>query len=294
MAFPGPPRRSAGVLRIILLTIFVLIALYYFRSTPEPPQGLVHDATGAPKPAHPATPLKPGDQDEKKLAADKLAKEAAAAKTTEGQASAATHPIDTLIEKAEKEFAEVLKKETHDLKSAAKVYRERRGRHPPPGFDDWFKFAKDNNAVIVEDFFDQIYHDLTPFWGLSAPVMRKEGWDHEMVISVRDKKATSPSDWFWTLIWLNMTQSIEHLLPDLDFPINAMDEPRIVVPWEKMNEYMEHERKGRAMPPAAEVVSTHQKLPPPKEGDHDVKTREKNWENTRKNLISRVCVCMHC
>ena len=104
-----------------------------------------------------------------------------------------------------------------------------------------------------------------------------------MTINIRDKHATAGSDWFWTQIWLNLTKTIEHLLPDMDIPLNAMDEPRIVTPWEKINEYVEIERKGRSMPPAKEVTSEWKKLPPPTEGDFDVKTRDKKWENTRKS-----------
>ena len=70
------------------------------------------------------------------------------------------HPIDHLIHNAQTEFDAVLAKQTHDLHAGAAAYRERRGRHPPPGFDAWYKYAQEHNAVIVEDFWDQIYHDL--------------------------------------------------------------------------------------------------------------------------------------
>lgn len=326
MAYPGPPRRRTGVVRTILLTVFILSAIYYLRrGAPRVPNFEGLELT---TPHVPTTPLNPGAGSETKPPVDIPVKEEPVKETPDVKADAkpddakpdskpdskpadkpdeksdaksdapdakpaspapeakGSHPIDTLIAAAELEFNNVLKKESHDLKTAAAVYRERRGRHPPPGFDEWFKFAQDNNAVIVEDFFDQIYHDLNPFWGLPAKVMRKEGWDHEMAINIRDKKATAGSDWFWAVIWLNMTRTIEHMLPDMDFPLNAMDEPRIVVPWEQITEYMDIERKERAMPPPSEVVSEFQKLPPPTEGDKDVETREKNWEQTRKYLVS--------
>lgn len=271
-----------------MLAILLLAAFFHFRHTTQPSQGIVPDTTDASKTPHPATPLDPGGKDEEKLAAEALAKEAAARKPAESHTNGkdSGHPIDTLIGRAEKEFEAILEKETHDLKSAAKAYRERRGRHPPPGFDEWFKFAQDNKAVMVEDFFDQIYHDLNPFWALPPAVMRREGWDHEITINIRDHNATAGSTWFWTQIWLNLAQSIQHLLPDMDLPLNAMDEPRIVTPWEKINEYVEIERKERSMPPPGEVVSEFQKLTPPKELEKDLKIPNKEWENTRKNLIS--------
>lgn len=306
MAYPGPPRRPAGYLRIALLTVFILLAFYHFRHAAQPPQdSLVPGDTGVGPAQPPTTPQKPASYEktaaealEKAAAAkDKVAAEAlqkaadakdkeAPAKPPKSDAQDSVHPIDTLFEKAEKEFEEVLKKETRDVKSAAKAYRERRGRHPPPGFDDWFKFAQEKNAVMVEDFFDQIYHDLNPFWGLSPATMRKEGWDYEMTINIRNNNATAGSDWFWTKIWLDLVKTIEHLLPDMDIPLNAMDEPRIVTPWETINEYMEIERKERSMPPAAEVSSEYQTLAPPGEVEKDLKTRERKWEDTREYLRS--------
>ncbi|RKU43268.1 hypothetical protein DL546_005440 [Coniochaeta pulveracea] len=202
------------------------------------------------------------------------------------------HPIDTLIAKAEKDFDALLASESKTLADAAAAYRKRRGRHPPPGFDDWFKFAKDHNAVVVEDFWDQVYHDLEPFWALPAAQIRKDAWDFEMTINVRDHKATAGSEWFWTQIWLNLTQTIEHLLPDMDIALNAMDEPRLVVPWEDIDGYMTEAHKTRRLVDVSEVVSEFQKLPAPGQGpDKEGKPTEKNWEDTRPfwKVVSRGC-----
>jgi len=92
-----------------------------------------------------------------------------------------------LIEGAEVAFEELLRKESHDLKSAAAAYRTRRGRHPPPGLMPGTASRQDNGAVMVEEFFDQIYHDLGPFWGVEPKVMRKEAWDYEMTINIRNQ-----------------------------------------------------------------------------------------------------------
>ncbi|KAF4625760.1 hypothetical protein G7Y89_g12405 [Cudoniella acicularis] len=188
-------------------------------------------------------------------------------------------PIDELIEKAEKSFEDILRKESHDLATAAAEYRKRRGRHPPPGFDVWFAFAQENNAVIVEDFFDQIYHDLSPFWGQPPAMMRREAWESDITINIRDQQAKTGSEFFWTQIWLNMIQGIEDMLPDMDLALNAMDEPRIVVPWEEMDRLMEIERSTRWMPPPSGVISNFQTLGPVP--DPDVAVQPKNFTETR-------------
>lgn len=172
------------------------------------------------------------------------------------------HPIDRLIQDAEKDFKAKLAKSTQTLSDAAAAYRKRRGRHPPPGFDKWHEFATKRNAIIVEDFWDQIYDDLEPFWALEPAWIRKDAREVEMRIEIRDHKASTRSDWFWTLVWLEMIQTIEHLLPDMDLALNAMDEPRVVVPWEEIDRYAEKAAKTRGMADAQRVVSEFGKLPP--------------------------------
>ncbi|KAK1753547.1 hypothetical protein QBC47DRAFT_430311 [Echria macrotheca] len=200
-----------------------------------------------------------------------------------------SHPIDSLIRAAEKSFTDTLAKETFTLADAATAYRERRGRHPPPGFDAWHKFAAERNAIVVEDFWDQIYNDLEPFWGLKPARIRKDAWDFEMRISVRNGKATAESDWFWTQIWLHMIRTIEHLLPDMDLALNAMDEPRMVVPWEEMKDLMDLAEETRTMPDARGVISDWAKRPGlGRDVEPDEKTTDKAWEHTRPYwLIAR-------
>lgn len=193
------------------------------------------------------------------------------------------HPIDRLIDLANKQFADQLTEESHTLSEAAAAYRKRRGRHPPPGFDQWYAFAKEKNAVMVEAFWDQIHHDLEPFWALPAQEIRKSAWDYEMTINVRGGTASAKSDWFWTQIWLNLVKTIEHLLPDMDIALNAMDEPRMVVPWEDINAYMNKASAARSMVPAKDAINEFEHLQPPGEGpDRLVELPEKNWEGTSK------------
>ncbi|KAF2184025.1 glycosyltransferase family 90 protein [Zopfia rhizophila CBS 207.26] len=170
---------------------------------------------------------------------------------------ATSHPIDHLMKKADTEWFKLMAKETIDLPSAARAYRKRRGRHPPPGFGKWFQFAQEHNAVIVEDFFDQIYHDLAPFWGIEARKIRREAKQFEQVISVRNSTTTMKTDQdrVWMNLWHNLTATMQEWLPDIDVPINVMDESRVIVPWEDINEYVKAERDSRGIVPRPEVVT---------------------------------------
>ncbi|KAG4421263.1 hypothetical protein IFR04_005565 [Cadophora malorum] len=292
MTFSGPPRRAGGIVRYLVLSVGIIGILFYLRRT-SPTFSSVHQPVavtpehlpsipGPQNPAkpdvQPAGPERPAAGSEKPLEAVKAAEPL---KPTEPVAKAPkpAHPIDALIENAGNVFDDLLKKESHDIKGAAAEYRKRRGRHPPPGFDLWYKFAEENGAVMVEDFFDQIYHDLAPFWGLPPATMRKEAHAYEMTINVRNHNASTTSGWFWTRIWQNMTQTIEHLLPDMDIALNAMDEPRIVVPWEEIDKFMEIERTTKTMPPPTEVISEFGSLGD--DPDPDVEVRDKDWIDTR-------------
>src|SRR6188768_1704992 len=101
-------------------------------------------------------------------------------------------------------------------------------RHPPPGFDKWMEYAIKHNAVVVEEFFDRIYHDIAPFWALDAKTtaMRAASWHH--VVRVRNGKAEGVGNTegrvAWLELWTNLVKEAAEWLPDVDMPINYMDE----------------------------------------------------------------------
>lgn len=168
------------------------------------------------------------------------------------------HPIDQLILRADGDFRTLVNKETKNLHDAAKAYRARRGRQPPPGFDQWFAFAANHSVIIVEEFFDRIYDDLNPFWGIPAKQIREQANDFAHRISVRDGNATGRTDIAlgdrpWIGLWEDMVQSVAEYLPDLDIAINVMDESRIVVPWEEINGYMRKADASRKEVPIDEL-----------------------------------------
>ncbi|CAG8980626.1 hypothetical protein HYALB_00012443 [Hymenoscyphus albidus] len=293
MTYPGPPRRAAGLMRYIFLAAGVIGIMYYLRLTAsngaftnisnpiiDADKHVDTDKPPAPPP-HPPTPI--NSIEEKPEPVEHMEHlHASAPNHTEDapvKGSRPPHPIDDLIEKAEKRQAGIMKKESKDLKAAAAAYRERRGRHPPPGFDIWYGFAKDHDVVMVEDFWDQIYHDLAPFWGLEPKVIRKEAMAYEMTINIRKQEAKSGSDWFWTKIWMNMTQTIEDMLPDMDIPLNAMDEPRMVAPWEEVDRLMETERNTRHFADPHDIIADFQEFTD--DMDKDVVPRPKNFTDTR-------------
>lgn len=197
------------------------------------------------------------------------------------QASRRNHPIDHLVDEAESTFRKLLQSESRSISEVAEAYRKRRGRHPPPGFDKWYQFATERNAIIIEEFWDQIYHDLNPFWALPAQQIREEACGLNMFISIRGGWATTSSNWFWTQIWLDMIQSIGHLLPDMDIALNAMDEPRILVSWEAMRGHMRQAIRTVRMARPADVIDQYQTLSlSDQRCDRDFMATRKKWDTS--------------
>lgn len=292
-----PLRRASGLARYGVFAVIILIALYTFsyssRDLSNPSISLGQPGSSAPLTQPVAKPpvdtTNAGAQDAISSPIPEPAKTQPASNASPSGGSAPTshgpsdaHPIDKLIYDAQHTFAELTSKESKTLEQAAQAYRKRRGRHPPPNFDKWFEFAKSQNALVVEDFFDQIYHDLGPFWGLEPAVLRRESSAFEMTINIRNGNATAGSNFFWTKIWLKMVKTVEHLLPDMDIALNAMDEPRLVVPWEDVAGYMQKASKTVKIPTPKTVVNEFQRLPLPREGDLQVEVRPLNFEKTSR------------
>ncbi|KAI0478412.1 glycosyltransferase family 90 protein [Xylariaceae sp. FL0804] len=181
------------------------------------------------------------------------------------------HPIDRLMRDAHAAHERLLRDERSlDLGAAAARYRARRGRHPPPGFDAWAAHALARDAVLVESFFDRIYADLAPFWGLDARATAERAARSPHVVRVRRGGNMSTSVTAvggsgtpgagpvpWLELWTDLVREAAPHLPDVDMPVNYMDEPRLLVPWEEVAALVAREREGRGRgpPPVDEVLA---------------------------------------
>ncbi|KAI2640935.1 lipopolysaccharide-modifying protein [Xylaria nigripes] len=179
----------------------------------------------------------------------------------------AKHPISLLIEEAYNSFSLRLGKRSWSLAQAAVRYRERRGRHPPPGFDKWYEAAQSHEAVIVEEFFDRIHHDINPFWGVDALEMRHQARAMPHIIRVRDGKiANFKGDNEGAVrgdrleLWETLIKDMLPHIPDLDMPVNLYDEPRMLVPWEDVTRYVAEEQSSRQLFPPDKVTAEQTSL----------------------------------
>ena len=204
-------------------------------------------------------------------------------------AGSTAHPITSLMQEGEEGFSRLISKETHDLPSAAKAYREARGRHPPPGFDTWYDVAKHHKVVMVEEFWDQIYHDLRPFWALPAKQIRADARANDMVIDIKGGEAAANTGWGWHQIWEQMISTVSKYLPDMVVPCNAMDEPRLLVPWETINGYMETEQGSRRLTDVADTSDSYHNWRKDDE-DNSVEATKMQWKDAASiSLVRQAC-----
>ncbi|KAF1849632.1 glycosyltransferase family 90 protein [Cucurbitaria berberidis CBS 394.84] len=151
------------------------------------------------------------------------------------------HAIDHLLHVAEAQFKTLLDGRTTSLHDAAAAYRKNRLRHPPPGFEAWYHYAVEQNSIVIEEFWDQIYHDLAPFWSIEPVLLRKQAHVFSPKISIRNGKVEAhtynvyPKLDMWADMLRTLADDENVTLPDMDIPFNVNDEPALLVPWETVD-----------------------------------------------------------
>ncbi|KAM0740298.1 hypothetical protein ACQRIT_005482 [Beauveria bassiana] len=173
-----------------------------------------------------------------------------------------THPIKKLMIDARDLHERALEtKRTYDVQTTAARYRQLRGRHPPPGFDKWVEAAVAADAIMIEEYFDRIYKDIRPFWGLDATTLAQRAAASEFVVKVRDGKVIlqglDKDRVPWLQQWAELVGEFAQHMPDVDMPVNMMDEPRIIVPHEEIGALLLEESQKRKIQPVVEVTTNY-------------------------------------
>lgn len=147
------------------------------------------------------------------------------------------HPAAQLVSTAEKDFQDVVSRQSSSLSSAVQEYRRRYGIAPPPHFDKWYEFAVRNEVVMIDEF-DMIHEMLLPFWALKPATIRSRisrelgGEDSALIgVAIRDGEITNieKGDEWQRSATADMMKKFVQYLPDMDLGFNIHDEPRVVV-----------------------------------------------------------------
>ncbi|SJX65291.1 related to capsule-associated protein-like protein [Sporisorium reilianum f. sp. reilianum] len=76
------------------------------------------------------------------------------------------------VELAQRKFNAMISRQSKTYPEAVARYVQQYKRDPPPGFDQWFQFAQQNNATIIDDY-GQLEKDPAPLRRIPAAVLRQ-------------------------------------------------------------------------------------------------------------------------
>lgn len=144
------------------------------------------------------------------------------------------HPVEVLHQEAIRNFQELLSRQSKTVDEATEEYTERYGRSPPPGFDQWAKYALRQESPIIDDF-DTILENLESFYRLEPGRVRQliadasNGNNEEILLCsfTRGKGFERCGFYGDTMDWL--LGAAKQRIPDVIFPINTLDEPSVLL-----------------------------------------------------------------
>lgn len=200
--------------------------------------------------------------------------------STTGRTTYLVHPVEHLMDVAQKGFDAMLQRQSQNYTAACNEYRRRYGMEPPPGFDEWFAFARAQQSPIIDEF-DSLHESLEPFYALSGhqvqATMRdihREPHSELWLCKFSGKKGMAAGktthcshhhrgfDRNLQLLFDTLLGNVSQGLPDVQFLANHIDEPRVMVPsgrattghslttlshqpvWEKLTQFCEDGKRG--------------------------------------------------
>ncbi|KAL2041531.1 hypothetical protein N7G274_005913 [Stereocaulon virgatum] len=159
------------------------------------------------------------------------------------------HPIELLVKNASLQSSAWLAQasKSHTLVAGVEEYRRRYQRNPPPGFDAWYKYAISKESVVMDDY-DTIIEDLKPFWSISPAQIRhlsrqvvSHPFNEVSELVLRNGSAALGPNFLPTHRWmldgvLDLIKDFTQHLPDMDLAFNLNDEPRVAIPYHRLQE----------------------------------------------------------
>lgn len=174
-----------------------------------------------------------------------------------GKNPPAPHPILTLIKRAETEWNAKVERQSKTLKEAVDEYRRRYKRNPPRGFDKWWEYARANRIVLTDEY-DQIHHDLEPFWALEPNdlmhrVLVMQDREETFTIKVTDGVVEETGEQAFLRRAKDLGDLIERFsahVPDVNLTFTRHDQPACQLDWYHRDRMVELARLGEYWGPS--------------------------------------------
>lgn len=155
------------------------------------------------------------------------------------------HPVDVLVKDAEDKFNEFITRQSTTYQAAVQEYKRRYSIEPPPGFEAWYNYAKIHNSPIIDDY-DMIWSSISPFLTMSGQEVREAinaGYNapnSELWLCTLSNGTSTTScrharrrfDRNFGKTFTELLGNVNWTLPNVEFLINHLDEPRVLVPAE--------------------------------------------------------------
>ena len=142
------------------------------------------------------------------------------------------------VQLAQRKFEAMTSRQSKTYEQAVARYVEQYNRQPPPGFEDWFKFAKENKAVIIDDY-GQLEQDLAPLRKIPGHILRQriknarktKMWLlHQWDFVNGTVTTTGPGNWENVAMFREIMSPFLHKLPDFTVLHSWDDSHRVCGP----------------------------------------------------------------
>ena len=150
------------------------------------------------------------------------------------------HPAQTLAARSKEYFRSVLSNQSSTYEAAYQEYKRRYTIVPPQGFQEWYKMANLANIPIIDEY-DSIHHSTAPLLSLSGKQIQKtilqtyqqrgaDLWLCQFSKASSSTQCRHPFRTFDRHISLLFNTLLANVtdLPDVQFLVNHIDEPRVV------------------------------------------------------------------
>lgn len=166
------------------------------------------------------------------------------------------HPVHGLIREAKEQWNQKVARQSKTYYEAVREYQRRNRRDPPPGFKEWYRWAREHNVQLIDEF-DTISNQIEPFLSLRPSVVRERIAEHEDLtgwgtnfglIYINDGRLEIGGATWRPPVpegFVSLMEPLAHLLPDVTVPLHLHDGPCTAQSFDVMQAYRRAAQEGR-------------------------------------------------
>uniref|UniRef100_A0A0B7JWY0 Uncharacterized protein n=1 Tax=Bionectria ochroleuca TaxID=29856 RepID=A0A0B7JWY0_BIOOC len=163
------------------------------------------------------------------------------------------HPVEEAIHAAQDELNSLIQRQSRTYTAARDEYKRRYGFEPPPGFEEWYEFAKTNQSPVIDDF-DTIQISIAPLLKLSGREVLEamsqvysrpdsEVWSCEYSSQKSETHCSHPRRTFdrhISLLFNRVMKDVPSGVHSIRFLVNHFDEPRVLTTSKPLRNQVPH------------------------------------------------------